>query len=187
MGLLRILWDSWLWLVTVTVVGLVIVTALGAGASVVGVDLGRDPIDEQATESALREQVNDVRQDHGLPKVTRAPEAHTTAKQHSTTMADTGTVAHTLNGSTANDRLRAAGCLPGAENVGQIAAHDRVRLPNGTSAEANSATAVATILMTLWLDSPGHRENILDDDWRRVGIGVRVANGNVYATQVFCG
>jgi hypothetical protein len=40
MGLLRILWDSWLWLVTVTVVGLVIVTALGAGASELGVEGG---------------------------------------------------------------------------------------------------------------------------------------------------
>lgn len=37
------------------------------------------------------------------------------------------------------------------------------------------------------MTSEGHRQNILDSDWRREGIGVQVATGGeVYATQNFC-
>lgn len=37
-----------------------------------------------------------------------------------------------------------------------------------------------------WMNSPGHRQNILDDEWTSTGVGVGVAeNGDVYITQVF--
>lgn len=37
-----------------------------------------------------------------------------------------------------------------------------------------------------WMNSPGHRQNILDDDWTTTGVGIGIAeNGEVYITQVF--
>jgi uncharacterized protein YkwD len=39
-----------------------------------------------------------------------------------------------------------------------------------------------------WMDSPGHRQNILDKGYTRTGIGVAVAGDDkVYITQMFCG
>lgn len=39
-----------------------------------------------------------------------------------------------------------------------------------------------------WMDSPGHRENILRSSFTQVGIGFVVdANGTAWATQVFAG
>lgn len=38
----------------------------------------------------------------------------------------------------------------------------------------------------LWLDSPGHRRNMLDPTWKETAIGVAVADdGSYYFTQVF--
>ncbi len=37
-----------------------------------------------------------------------------------------------------------------------------------------------------WMDSPTHRENVLDDSWTSTGIGIwQAANGRFYVTQVF--
>jgi uncharacterized protein YkwD len=37
-----------------------------------------------------------------------------------------------------------------------------------------------------WMKSPTHKQNILDRDWNRSGIGVYVGRGNqIYVTQVF--
>lgn len=38
----------------------------------------------------------------------------------------------------------------------------------------------------LWLDSPSHRHNLMDDNWKESAIGVAVApDGSYYFTQVF--
>lgn len=38
-----------------------------------------------------------------------------------------------------------------------------------------------------WMDSPGHKENILTREWRRQGIGVAISsNDEVYITENFC-
>lgn len=37
-----------------------------------------------------------------------------------------------------------------------------------------------------WMESPTHRDNILDEEWTTTGIGVSEAdNGDIYITQVF--
>ena len=38
-----------------------------------------------------------------------------------------------------------------------------------------------------WLESPGHRANILSADFDRSGVGVAINGGYAYATQVFMG
>ena len=38
----------------------------------------------------------------------------------------------------------------------------------------------------LWLDSPAHRQNLLDGNWRETAVGIAVAeDGSYYFTQVF--
>jgi len=47
---------------------------------------------------------------------------------------------------------------------------------------------IARSLVNDWMISPAHRENLLDDRWNSVSVGVYVSEGKtVFATQVFCG
>ena len=58
--------------------------------------------------------------------------------------------------------------------------------------EANSR-AMAYGLVRGWMESPGHRANILDEDARRIGVGVAIVESpeygwtheTVFATQNF--
>lgn len=37
-----------------------------------------------------------------------------------------------------------------------------------------------------WLNSPSHRENILDKEWNRIGIGITRAGNQIVVVQLFC-
>jgi uncharacterized protein YkwD len=46
---------------------------------------------------------------------------------------------------------------------------------------------IASQTVNGWMNSPGHRENVLDKGYDREGIGVAIgANEAVYVTQNFC-
>ncbi len=50
-----------------------------------------------------------------------------------------------------------------------------------------SLEGIAADVVDGWLDSPGHRENLLDRNYDREGIGISVASDKkMYFTQVFC-
>jgi hypothetical protein len=51
----------------------------------------------------------------------------------------------------------------------------------------SSPEEIATSTVLGWMDSQGHRENILNLSYDRVGTGVAVSpNGKVYITQNIC-
>ena len=51
----------------------------------------------------------------------------------------------------------------------------------------SSVEEIAASTVTGWMQSPGHRQNILDPTFDRVGTGVAVSqDGKVYITQNFC-
>jgi uncharacterized protein YkwD len=46
---------------------------------------------------------------------------------------------------------------------------------------------IASQVVNGWMNSPGHRENILNARYDREGIGIAVSSdGKVYVTQNFC-
>ena len=46
---------------------------------------------------------------------------------------------------------------------------------------------LASLVVDGWMDSPGHRDNILDSSYDREGIGIAIsADEQVYVTQNFC-
>jgi len=47
--------------------------------------------------------------------------------------------------------------------------------------------AFAKQAVTYWMNSPGHRANILSPNYQRSGVGVVLRGGNAYVTQVFMG
>ena len=50
----------------------------------------------------------------------------------------------------------------------------------------SGVNAIATATVDSWMNSPGHRANILVSDWRSEGIGVAFSGNEVYLTQNFC-
>jgi uncharacterized protein YkwD len=80
--------------------------------------------------------------------------------------------------------------LTGAENLAMIPwAPAVIALKNGgrRAAETRDARGVAQEAVRGWLDSPGHRANLLHAHLRSEGLGIWVGrNGQVLLVQVFC-
>jgi uncharacterized protein YkwD len=76
----------------------------------------------------------------------------------------------------------------GAENIFQNNRYDSVTFVNGqASFDWNSEEKIAETTVRGWMNSPGHRKNILTPYWEREGIGIAVApDDKVYITQNFC-
>jgi uncharacterized protein YkwD len=46
---------------------------------------------------------------------------------------------------------------------------------------------IALKLVNGWMKSPGHRQNLMNPNYRKIGIGIVTKKGYVYATQIFSG
>ena len=105
-------------------------------------------------------QLNQARQAAGLPTVKVAGDLTAVARSHSERMAGQSNLHHNPNlGSDVS------GWQKVGENVGR-----------GPSVGA---------IHTAFMDSPGHRANILGGDWVEVGVGVVVRDGQLWVTEVF--
>jgi uncharacterized protein YkwD len=76
----------------------------------------------------------------------------------------------------------------GAENLFQNNRYDRVVYVNGeTRYDWNTMRKIAESTVQGWMNSPGHRKNILTPHWRSEGIGVAIApDDKIYITENFC-
>ncbi len=76
----------------------------------------------------------------------------------------------------------------GAENIFQNNLYDRIVFIDGMAHyEWNSMAKIADTTVRGWMNSPGHRKNILTPYWRSEGIGVAISpDDKVYITQNFC-
>ena len=113
---------------------------------------------------------NQVRRKENLPPLKINLTLTEVARGHSANMARKGQLNHDLDGKKPNDRVRDAGYLYSwtGENI------------------AYSSQPLVKRVFQGWMDSQGHRENILRPHYREIGIGVvTAANGTVYYTQVF--
>jgi uncharacterized protein YkwD len=114
-----------------------------------------------ALESSLLQQLNRIRADHGLGALQSSPRLAAAATQHSREMADDGYFEHdSFDGTTFSTRIAhwytAAGYRSWSVGENLLWASPSIR----------SARAAE-----LWMQSPGHRANILDPHWREIGIG----------------
>jgi len=143
-------------------------------------------IDRRALELAIHARINKVRNSHGRDSLEYSRDLRDAARLHSTDMADRGYFAHVgPDGSTFEDRYAEVGydCrvsigdgryVTGAENIAK------------STILTGNETAVAQRIVAGWMQSDGHRENILKQFWRVEAIGVTVAGNSVYVTQNFC-
>ncbi|MEU3519892.1 CAP domain-containing protein [Streptomyces sp. NPDC006654] len=112
--------------------------------------------------------VNRVRAQHGLSRLRTDGHLRSAARAHSEDKARRGFFAHVSpDGHSPADRMRRHGCTrPGGENI---------------AVGQRRATAV----MEAWLNSPGHRANLLNPDFATIGVGVHIGSRGHWWTQNF--
>jgi len=108
--------------------------------------------------------LNKARRNHGLPVFRLNVDLSHFAWRHSKKMAEKRDCFHTQN---LYDAVRSYDPSTWGENVGAAGSSRRVK--------------------KLWMGSSGHRANILNARFRRIGIGTVKAGGMVWVTAIFYG
>src|SRR5262245_23769756 len=114
------------------------------------------------------------------------------ARAHSEDMATRGYFKHVNpEGLTPMKRLEAAdydGCRLVGENIHQNNLYSRVITEKKkTTYDWNSMEQIAAGTMKEWMNSEGHRQNILEKEFTREGVGVAIAaDDKVYITELLC-
>ena len=120
-----------------------------------------------AMEAAMFQSHNQQRAANGVAALAIDAQLVDVARQRSQTMASTNCFSHTACGPTAFDLLGGIGYFY------QIAGENIAR--NNYPAAQSVATS-----MTGFMNSPGHRANILDGRYTRIGVGVVLGQGGMY-------
>ena len=119
-------------------------------------------------EGAVLALVNQARAGAGCGALTADPALAAVARAHSADMRDRDYFSHTSpEGLSPFDRAEQAGI-------------DYARAENIAFGQAD-----ATAVMEAWLESPGHRANILDCKLTKLGVGVAEGSGGPWWTQLF--
>jgi uncharacterized protein YkwD len=149
-----------------TAFALVATWALVAGSSASAADCG--PVNTQVTglsqsqmESSIGCLINEERASYGLQPVTPNADLRQAALSHSDEMISQGYFEHTSPaGLTFIDRIEATGYMQGVRSweVGE-------NLVSGTG-----PLSTPQALVTSWMNSPPHRENLLRPTFREIGV-----------------
>lgn len=183
--------------------------AFPAGADAV-VEPGRK-IDKARIDAAIRAEVNYHRCKAGLSPLKPADGLRRVAVTHAGWMAKARDLSHrsTVAGqATPLARLKASGLRfhAGAENIGYLARYQidgapfRIRdasacafaSQSGRPIAPHSYATLARMIVTLWMQSPAHRRNILDTKVSQVGSAIAFDAaapncGRYYVAQSFAG
>lgn len=119
--------------------------------------------DYAQVETFVVEMTNAFRRENKLQQVRINPQLSTAARKYAALLAKTQEFSHTAGGTNAGQRIKAAGydfCSYG-ENLA-MAADSR-----GFASRPLAASAV-----TGWINSPGHRANMVAPDVTEIGVGV---------------
>jgi len=155
-------------------------------------NLSAQTVNTTELEQAIHAEVNEERTKRGLSSLDWDDELRTVAAYHSEDMATEDYIAHTApDGETLKDRYERfnIGCVAGGENIAMTYADRLVQMPTETVDYNSNETRIAEGVVTQWLSSQAHKQNLLRD-WQTEGIGVETThteNGTkVYVTQTFC-
>ncbi|MBF2073648.1 MAG: CAP domain-containing protein [Synechococcales cyanobacterium C42_A2020_086] len=123
-------------------------------------------------ELQVRQQINQIRQEQGLRPLENNEELAQVARNYSRRMAEQDFFSHTgPDGDTPAERVQSAGIF--YFMVGE-------NLFTGTNIPQPVPAAVEG-----WMNSQGHRENILRPEYRETGIGIWRRDNTYYFTQLF--
>ena len=128
-----------------------------------------------AVEQAIYNKVNEERAKAGVPALTYNNTMQKYARIKSQDMGDNNYFSNEdLNGNLITTQMKKDGVSYNAwgENIAYIGGNV-------------SADALAEQFMTNWMNSSGHRANILSTNFSSIGVGVYKIGNKVYATQEF--
>jgi len=129
-------------------------------------------------ENAIFLLVNKVRQENGVRPLVYDEDVAKVARGHSLDMAQNGFYSHiNMKGEDPLDRYMKSGftscfaiyTVGYAENIAAIFLDDKPE-----------------VAIKLWMDSAGHRRNILESSFTRTGVGVATDSDEYFITQNFC-
>lgn len=127
------------------------------------------PVFSDQSDEPIINTINNIRVSRGLNRLSGDPAAASTAKKHAAELARRHTLSHRgLDGSRVVERYRNAGGtgLSAGENLG---AGDSIQ-----------------VIIDAWMNSPSHRDNLLNKDWNAVGIGSsQLQGGRIVLVAVF--
>jgi uncharacterized protein YkwD len=159
--------------------------------------LSSPSIDTPTLEKRVHELINQQRNSHGLTSLTFDSSLATIARGHSQEMAINNYFSHVnLQGLSPTDRGNQQGypCRKDygsyytfgiAENI--FKTHHETTINGISKNDFESLETIAQKTVDSWMNSPGHRENILKSTYDREGIGVGVGSDyTVYVTEDFC-
>lgn len=178
-----------LWVGLAVVFGGGVLVYAAVAPVVPGVDAGfakTEEIEADEIEDELLILINDRRNEERVTRLTVNEGLQAQADRHTDLMVEHGELAHTVAGSTASQRLSAASCEAGSENVAGSEIRERM-LVDDDEIYTDDPDAVARTLFLSWINSEEHRENMLAGRWTLTGLSVDIhENGTVYASQNFC-
>jgi uncharacterized protein YkwD len=154
---------------------------VGAGAACANADLAPAPATLPAVAEATLCLLNGERADHGLAPLTPNGRLASAATAYANDLVAGSYFSHTgRDGSDVLERIERSGYLPrgAAWLLGE-------NLAWGTGALSTPGS-----IMSAWMNSPGHRDNILNPDYREIGVAVVAGNpkapdgrGATFATE----
>lgn len=158
-------------------------------------------LDREHVEELVHEEINERRREHGLSELDHDPALREIAQDYSQMMASENELSHHLDEGSVGDRYERFGyeCrvrvsddmyMRGAENILYTYYRERLAVESGDDYYETPEELAAGIVDT-WMNSSGHRDNILKPYWENQGIGIVVEeteNGytRVWVTQNFC-
>jgi len=134
--------------------------ALWSAASPAGATPGSEAVRMQSLETGVLASLNAFRKEHGLGPLRLSPSLSRAARQHSMEMAERGYFAHdSANGSTFDKRI--ARFYPmGFHRYWSV----------GENLLWSSPDVDASRALTMWINSPEHKANMLNRRWREIGL-----------------
>jgi uncharacterized protein YkwD len=176
---------------------------LGVALYLVAADTEAQPeITAAGLERQIHQQINRVRQNHGLSQLDRDELLAAIARKHSSDMASYHFFSHTnLQGEGPVERAKNLGwgkkkqrdpntwVVGPGENIFMNNLYDKVVTikENGVAVKKEYAwkTQEEIVQSTVqgWMDSPPHRKNILSPNYDQQGIGVAISGHEIYVTE----
>jgi len=164
-------------------------------------DVKITPKENKLVEYYIWKYTNDEREKQGLKPLQRISKINSIAYNHSLDMSNRNYFDHiTPEGLDPTDRGNNAGynCRKDfgsyytvglAENIQQQKTYSSITYVNSNPINHwyETPQSLSKEIVNAWMNSEGHRENILDESYDKIGIGVVIdSNDDVYSTQNFC-
>lgn len=146
-------------------------------------------LDIERVELQVVRAVNDYRASRGLSGLTRGHALSEAARAHSEDMIERNFFDHTNPDELESmERVHQfdANCIAVGENIAMTYFDELVEDPREHLTRHTDATDVAEGVVTQWEFSEGHRINMEQEDWTRIGVGVAIDGSEVYVTKKMC-